>query len=196
MKSVAVFCGSSVGARPEYVTGAERLGRLLATENLRLVYGGGNIGLMREVADACLDAGGQVTGVIPHLIVNKEIAHTDVTELIVVDSMHERKARMAELSDAFVALPGGFGTIDELFEIMTWNQLEIINKPVGLLNIGGFFDKLLDYIHHAVAERFVRSEHANNLIVETDEILLLKKLSTFAPARAEKWIDRLKMDLI
>ncbi len=196
MKSIAVFCGSSVGVRPEYVVGAQRLGRLLAAENLRLVYGGGNIGLMREVADAVLEAGGEVTGVIPRLIVNKEIAHMGVTELIVVDSMHARKAKMAELSDAFVALPGGFGTIDELFEIMTWNQLEIINKPAGLLNIGGFFDKLLDYIQYAVAERFVRSEHAHNLIVETNEAVLLKKLSTHSPTHAEKWIDRLKMDLI
>jgi uncharacterized protein (TIGR00730 family) len=196
MKSVAVFCGSSVGARSEYIAGAHRLGRLLAHKNLRLVYGGGNIGLMREVADACLAAGGQVIGVIPRLIVDKEIAHSGVTELIIVNSMHERKARMAGLSDAFVALPGGFGTIDEIFEIMTWNQLEIINKPTGLLNINGFFDKLLDYIHHAVAEKFVRSEHAHNLIVETDEAALLQKLSTFAPTRAEKWIDRLKLDLI
>lgn len=196
MKSVAVFCGSSVGARSEYIAGAKRLGRLLAHENLRLVYGGGNIGLMREVADACLAAGGEVIGVIPRLIVDKEIAHSGVTELIIVNSMHERKARMAELSDAFVALPGGFGTIDELFEIMTWNQLDIISKPAGLLNISGFFDKLLDYIHYAVIEKFVRSEHARNLIVETDEATLLQKLSTFAPTRAEKWIDRLKLDLI
>ncbi|NCA84995.1 MAG: TIGR00730 family Rossman fold protein [Clostridia bacterium] len=196
MKSVAVFCGSSVGARSEYIAGAQQLGRLLAHENLRLVYGGGNIGLMREVADACLAAGGEVIGVIPRLIVDKEIAHSGVTELIIVNSMHERKARMAELSDAFVALPGGFGTIDELFEIMTWNQLDIISKPAGLLNISGFFDRLLDYINHAVAEKFVRSEHARNLIVETDEAALLQKLSTFAPTRAEKWIDRLKLDLI
>lgn len=196
MKSIAVFCGSSVGARPGYITGARRLGRLLANGNLRLVYGGGNIGLMREVADAALEAGGEVIGVMPRHIVDKEIAHTGVTELIIVNSMHERKAKMAELSDAFVALPGGFGTIDELFEIMTWNQLEIINKPVGLLNIEGFFDKLLDYIHHAVAERFVRSEHARNLIVENDEAALLQRLSTFQPTRAEKWIDRLKIDMI
>lgn len=196
MKSIAVFCGSSVGMRPEYITGARRLGQRLAAENLRLVYGGGNIGLMREVADAALEAGGEVVGVMPRLIVDKEIAHTGVTELIIVNSMHERKAKMAELADAFVALPGGFGTIDELFEIMTWNQLEIINKPVGLLNISGFFDKLLDYIHHAVAERFVRSEHARNLIVEADEALLLHKIRTFQPTHAEKWIDRLKMDMI
>lgn len=196
MKSIAIFCGSSVGARSEYAAGAQRLGRLLATNNLHLVYGGANIGLMRVVADAALEAGGEVTGVMPRHIVDKEIAHTGVTELIIVGSMHERKAKMAELADAFVALPGGFGTIDELFEIMTWNQLEIINKPVGLLNIGGFFDTLLDYIHLAVAERFVRSEHARNLIVETDEATLLQKLSTFAPTRAEKWIDRLKIDMI
>ena len=196
MKSIAVFCGSSIGALPDYAAGAQRLGRLLATNNLRLVYGGANIGLMRVVADAALEAGGEVTGVMPRHIVDKEIAHTGVTELIIVESMHARNARMAELADAFVALPGGFGTIDELFEIMTWNQLEIINKPVGLLNIGGCFDTLLAYIHHAVAERFVRSEHARNLIVETHETALLQKLSTFAPTRAEKWIDRLKMDLI
>lgn len=196
MKSVCVFCGSGVGKRPRYTEKARSLGKMIAGLNLTLVYGGGNIGLMREVADSALENGGEVIGVMPRHIVDKEIAHQQLTKLHVVSSMHERKALMAELSDAFIALPGGFGTIDELFEILTWNQLEIISKPTGLLNIEGYFDHLLDFIRHAVAEKFVRQEHQNNLIVETDEKDLLDKLAQYKPLKAEKWIDRLKLDLI
>jgi uncharacterized protein (TIGR00730 family) len=196
MKSVCVFCGSSVGRQPEYIEGARRLGNLIATKKMTLVYGGGNIGLMREVADSALSAGGKVIGVMPRSIVEKEIAHKDITKLHIVGSMHERKALMAEISDGFIALPGGFGTIDELFEIMTWNQLEIISKPTGLLNINGFFDQLINYISHAVSEKFVRKEHQENLIVDVDETRLLNRMAEFRPVAAEKWIDRLKMDLI
>jgi len=196
MKSVCVFCGSSVGKRAEYILKARSLGKLIAERELTLVYGGGNIGLMREVADSAIENGGEVIGVMPRHIVDKEIAHQQITKLHVVGSMHERKAMMAELSDAFIALPGGFGTIDELFEIMTWNQLEIISKPTGLLNIEGYFDHLMGFIQHAVYEKFVRPEHQGNLIVETDEKNLLDRLGQFRPLKAEKWIDRLKLDLI
>jgi uncharacterized protein (TIGR00730 family) len=196
MKSVCIFCGSSVGRQPEYIHGARRIGKLIATKKMTLVYGGGNIGLMREVADSALSAGGKVIGVMPRSIVEKEIAHQNITKLHIVGSMHERKALMAEISDGFIALPGGFGTIDELFEIMTWNQLEIISKPTGLLNINGFFDQLINYISHAVSEKFVRKEHQENLIVDVDETRLMSRMADFRPVAAEKWIDRLKMDLI
>lgn len=196
MKSICVFCGSSVGKRPVYIEKARALGTLIATNNIELVYGGGNIGLMREVADAAIEAGGSVVGVMPKHIVNKEIAHTGISKLHIVDTMHERKALMSQLSDAVIAMPGGFGTIDELFEILTWNQLEIISKPSAIFNIDGYFDHLINFVKHAVEEKFVRQEHHYNLIVENDENILLNRLKSFSPAKAEKWIDRLKMDLI
>jgi len=196
MNSICVFCGSSVGKRENYVLYARQLGKLIADRKMTLVYGGGNIGVMREIADSTMKYGGKVIGVMPQHIVDKEVAHHGITELHIVQSMHERKAKMAELSDGFIALPGGFGTIDEIFEVMTWNQLEIINKPTGLLNIDGYFDHLIAFIQHAVDEKFVRVEHKQNLIVETSAELLIEKIEKFEPHRAEKWIDRLKMDLI
>jgi len=196
MKSICVFCGSSVGQRPSYTEKARALGKSIAGKKLMLVYGGGNIGLMREIADTVLEQGGKVTGVMPGLIADKEIVHTGLTHLHITETMHERKALMAELSDAFVAMPGGFGTIDEMFEIMTWNQLDIISKPAGLFNIDGYFNNLISFIDHAIREKFVRQEHYNNLIVEDDENKLLEKLSAHIPTKADKWIDRLKMDLI
>jgi uncharacterized protein (TIGR00730 family) len=196
MKSVCVFCGSSVGKQLMYIEKAKELGKLLASRDIALVYGGGNIGLMREIADAVLENGGEVTGVMPGLIAEKEIVHEGLTHLHIVETMHERKALMAKLSDGFIAMPGGFGTIDEMFEIMTWNQLEIINKPTGLLNIKGYFDRLLGFIDHAVDEKFVRAEHRSNLIVEDSPELLLNKLMQHRPMKAEKWIDRLKKDQI
>jgi uncharacterized protein (TIGR00730 family) len=196
MNSICVFCGSSVGKRENYTLQARQLGQIIASRNMILVYGGGNIGVMREIADSTLKHGGKVIGVMPRHIVDKEVAHHNITELHIVNSMHERKAMMAELSDAFIALPGGFGTIDEIFEVMTWNQLEIITKPTGLLNIDGYFNHLIQFIEHAVDEKFVRVEHKQNLIVETDAIRLLERMENFEPKPAEKWIDRLKMDLI
>jgi uncharacterized protein (TIGR00730 family) len=196
MNSICVFCGSGVGKRPVYIQKARALGTLIAKSEMELVYGGGNIGLMREVADAAIEAGGRVVGVMPKHIVNKEIAHNGISKLHIVDSMHERKALMSQLSDAVIAMPGGFGTIDELFEILTWNQLEIINKPAAIFNIDGYFDHLISFVKHAVEEKFVRQEHHYNLIVENDENTLLDRLKSFSPAKAEKWIDRLKMDLI
>lgn len=196
MDSICVFCGSSVGKTEVYALKARKLGVLLAKKNITLVFGGGNIGVMREIADSVMQAGGKVIGVMPKLIVDKEIAHQNITKLHIVESMHERKALMAQISDAFVALPGGFGTLDEIFEVMTWNQLAIMNKPTALLNVNGYFDHLLNFISHAVDERFVRREHEQNLIVAEDEERLLEQLETFKPVTAEKWIDRLKMDLI
>jgi uncharacterized protein (TIGR00730 family) len=179
-----------------YIEKAKELGKLLASRDIALVYGGGNIGLMREIADAVLENGGEVTGVMPGLIAEKEIVHEGLTHLHIVETMHERKALMAKLSDGFIAMPGGFGTIDEIFEIMTWNQLEIIDKPTGLLNINGYFDHLLRFIDHSVDEKFVRAEHRSNLIVEDDPEILLNKLIKHKPMKAQKWIDRLKMDQI
>ncbi len=196
MNSVCVFCGSSVGKSDIYTAHAKAMGKLLVANGITLVYGGGNIGLMREIADAVLQVGGEVTGVMPGLIAEKEIVHTGLTYLHIVETMHERKALMAKLSDGFIAMPGGFGTIDEIFEIMTWNQLEIISKPTGMLNINGYFNDLLRFIDHAVDQQFVRSEHRKNLIVEDDPQMLLKKLFDYKPLKAEKWIDRLKNNQI
>lgn len=196
MNSVCIFCGSAIGKNPAYARQARNLGKLIAKRHMTLVYGGGNIGMMREIADSALEGGGEVVGVMPRHIVDKEIAHQKISRLHIVGSMHERKAMMAEISDAFIAMPGGFGTIDELFEIMTWNQLEIISKPTGLLNASGYFDHLIRFMKHTVDEKFVRQEHLQNLIIEEDETKLIGRLQEYEPAKADKWIDRLKMDMI
>jgi uncharacterized protein (TIGR00730 family) len=176
MKSVCVFCGSGFGKRQAYTKAAAELGRLFACLGIRLVYGGSSVGLMGVIADACLEAGGEVVGVIPRSMVDREIAHTGLADLRVVLSMHERKALMAELSDAFIAMPGGFGTFDELFEILTWRQIGIHEKPVGLLNVESYFEPLLAMADHAVGEGFLRAPHRRNLLVETDAARLLAKL--------------------
>ena len=188
--SLCVFCGSSPGANPAYRTAAERLGTVLAAAEVRLVYGGGHVGLMGTVADAALAAGGSVVGVIPQHMVDREVAHRGLTELRVVRSMHERKAVMAELSDGFVALPGGLGTLEELFEVWTWGQLGLHRKPYALLNVAGFFQPLLALLDHQVAERFVRPEHRAMLVVETDPERLLQRMGAQQPAPLPKWIDR------
>jgi uncharacterized protein (TIGR00730 family) len=162
--SVCVFCGSAFGSRQAYRDAAAETGQELAKRGIRLVYGGGNVGLMGVIADACLATGGEVVGVIPHSMVEREIAHLGLSKLHIVGSMHERKALMAELSDAFIALPGGFGTFDELFEILTWRQIRIHSKPVGLLNVEGYFDPLLAMADHAVQEGFLRAGDRANLI--------------------------------
>jgi uncharacterized protein (TIGR00730 family) len=190
MRRVCVFCGSNVGGRPEYADAARRLGELIATRGLGLVYGGGNIGLMGVLADAALRAGGAVIGVIPAALQAKELAHGGLTELFVVGSMHERKAKMADLSDAFAALPGGYGTLDELFEILTWAQLGLHAKPVGLLDVAGYFGPLLAAADHMTAERFVRPKHRELLrVADTPERLLDLLLHTPPPAPVEKWLD-------
>jgi hypothetical protein len=190
VKRVCVFCGSGKGARPAYEAAARQTGRLLAQRGLTLVYGGGNIGLMGAVADAALDAGGAVIGVIPEALVAWEVAHGGLTELRVVGSMHERKQTMADLSDAFVALPGGFGTFEELCEILTWAQLGLHAKPIGLLNVEGFYDPLLALFDHATRERFLRPEHRALVLTDDDPARLLGTLAGYQPTRLAKWIDR------
>jgi uncharacterized protein (TIGR00730 family) len=189
MRSVCVFCGSSAGSRAEYAEAARRFGAALAERGLELVFGGGHVGLMGVLADAALQAGGRVVGVIPQALVERELAHGGLSELRMVDTMHQRKALMADLSDAFVALPGGYGTLDETFEILTWAQLGLHTKPVGLLNVAGYFDSLLAWIDRAVAERFLPAEHRNFLLVERQPEALLERLSEARPAPATpKWI--------
>jgi uncharacterized protein (TIGR00730 family) len=164
MPRLCVFCGSRIGKRQAYVDSARELGTLLASRGIGLVFGGGHIGLMGVLADAVLEAGGEAVGVIPESLRDRELAHTGLTQLHVVPSMHDRKALMADLSDGFIALPGGYGTADELFEILTWAQLGIHNKPIGLLNVEGYFDGLLAWLQHAVAEDLVKVKHLNLLV--------------------------------
>jgi uncharacterized protein (TIGR00730 family) len=189
MKTVCVFAGSSVGARPEYRAAAIELGRAVASRNIGLVYGGAHVGLMGAVADAVLAAGGHVTGVIPRALVDKEVAHNGLTDLRVVTSMHERKALMADLSEAFIALPGGWGTLDEFFEILTWAQLGLHQKPCGLLNVCGYFDGLLSFLEHSTIEGFVRREYQSMISVSEWPDVLLDLLAAHRPSTVEKWID-------
>ncbi|MEE8434316.1 MAG: TIGR00730 family Rossman fold protein [bacterium] len=172
-KRICVFCGASLGARPEYAEAAEALGRLMAKEQWGLVYGGTKIGLMGRIADAVLAGGGEAIGVLPRSLVEKEIAHPDLNQLLIVDSLAERKQHMFDLSDAFAALPGGLGTLDELSEMLTWAQLGYHQKPVALLNTGGYFDSLLDFLRHAASEGLVREKHLALLgVAESPETLL------------------------
>ena len=190
MRRVCVFCGSSAGGRAVYRESARRLGELMAAGGLGLVYGGGHVGLMGVLADAVLQGGGEVVGVIPQALVDRELAQLNLTRLEVVDTMHQRKARMADLADAFAALPGGYGTADELFEILTWAQLGLHTKPIGLFNVAGFFDPLRGWLDHAVREGFLRAEH-RRLLLETDSPEeLLQLLRRYRPAEpAAKWIE-------
>ena len=190
MKRVCVFAGSSLGIRPEYQLSARQLGSALAARQLGLVYGGARVGLMGALADAVLAARGEVIGVIPDRLLAKEIAHTDLTTLHVVSSMHERKALMADLSDAFVAMPGGFGTWEEFFEVLTWSQLGLHRKPCGLLNVGGYFDPLLTFMTHAVSEGFVRPEHQAMVVVSRSPDELLDMVARHTVPTVEKWLDR------
>lgn len=177
LQRVCVFCGSKHGRQTGYTMAARKTGRVLAEQGMGLVYGGGDVGLMGEVADAALEAGGEVTGIIPSFMVGQEVAHHGLTDLEVVDSMHERKARMAELADGFVALPGGWGTLEELFEVVTWAQLGLHAKPVGLLDVGGFFDDLLQFLDRAVAEGFVTEAHRGLLTADDDIERLLDAMA-------------------
>jgi uncharacterized protein (TIGR00730 family) len=191
MRRVCVFCGSSPGARAAYGEAAEELGRLLVARGIGLVYGGGHVGLMGRLADAVLDEGGEAIGVMPEALVAKEIAHTGLPDLRVVGSMHERKALMADLADGFVALPGGLGTVEELFEIYTWAQLGMHRKPCALLDVEGYYEGIARFLAHAVEERFLREDHRAMLIVERDPRTLLDRLRRFEPeAITPKWIDR------
>jgi len=187
MKRICVFCGSNAGARSEYAEAARALATILAERKLGIVYGGGNVGLMGVLADAALARGGEVIGVIPQKLVDKEVAHRGVTKLLVVETMHERKALMNDLSDAFLALPGGFGTLDEFFEVLTWSQLGFHGKPCALLNVAGYYDGMLAMLDHAVTERFLRPAHRELVIADTDPLRLLQRLSAFVPAPKGKW---------
>ena len=191
VERICVFCGASPGARSEYSEATAELARLLVHEGIGVVYGGGGVGLMGVLADAVITEGGEVIGVIPRALVDREIAHRDVIDMRVVGSMHERKALMAELADAFIALPGGLGTLEELFEVYTWAQLGLHRKPCALLNVEGYYDGIEDFLAHAVTERFVREEHRELLLIEQDPRALLDRIRSFEPDTAVlKWIDR------
>jgi uncharacterized protein (TIGR00730 family) len=191
VRRVCVFCGANPGARPAYAEAAEELAALLVAEGVGVVYGGGGVGLMGKLADAVLAHGGDITGVIPRALVDKEIGHRHVPELRVVESMHDRKALMAELADAFVALPGGIGTLEELFEVYTWSQLGLHQKPCGLLNAEGYYDGIAAFLDHAVRERFLRGDHRSTLIVEREPAAMLERLNAYEPTAVQpKWIDR------
>lgn len=187
MARICVYCGSSSGNRSSYASAARSLAEALVARGFGLVYGGANKGIMGVIADAVLGGGGEVHGVIPTALVDKEIAHPSLTALHVVSSMHERKTLMAELSDGFIALPGGFGTLEEIIEILTWGQLQFHNKPSGLLNIDGYFDNLLHYLDHAVAEGFLRPENRQMLLCDTAPEGLLQQFADYSAPRVEKW---------
>lgn len=190
MKSICVFCGSNTGSEEVYRQTAVKLGQSLAARKIRLVYGAGNVGLMGVIADACLDAGGEVLGVIPHFLKIKEVCHTSLTELRVTQTMHERKQIMADESDGFIAMPGGFGTLDELCEILTWGQLGLHNNPIGVLNVTGYFDPLLQMFDHMVSQRFLAVPNRQLVLADVSPQGLLEQMERFDPPEVEKWLDR------
>lgn len=191
MKRICVNCGSSLGANNNYSKAACQLGKYLAKNKIDLVYGGADVGLMGDVANATLQAGGKVIGVITESLA-QIVKHDKLTEIIIVDNMHARKMKMFELSDAFIALPGGIGTLEELFELLTWAQLGIHTKPVGLLNIEKYFDKLLDFLNYAVDQRFIKREHRDILLVHQDAKTLLNEFNKYMAQKIDKWIDRME----
>ena len=190
LKSLCVYCGSSPGLRASYIETAVAFGRLIASEHIILIYGGGNVGLMGALADSALQAGGEVIGVIPERLVAKSIAHNGLTKLHCVESMHERKLKMAELADAFIALPGGVGTIEEIFEVFTWTQLGFHSKPCAFLNVEQYYDPLFQFLDHMAEQRFLKKEHLTSLIRGDNPRDLLIQLRNYTPAIIDKWIDR------
>ncbi len=190
MKSITVFCGSNSGFRTDYAEAARSLARLLVEQNIRLVYGGGNVGLMGIIADEVMSAGGEVIGIIPESLDKKEVGHRAITELRVVGSMHERKAQMAELADGFIAMPGGIGTFEEFFEILTWAQLGFHEKPCAVLNIAGYYDGLLTLCNTAVSEGFLRPAHRQLILEDSNPEFLLEKMRNLKPLPLEKWLDK------
>jgi uncharacterized protein (TIGR00730 family) len=188
LKAVCVFCGSREGSRPAYAEAARRTGREIARRGLGLVYGGGRVGLMGTVADAALEAGGEVVGVITEALISREIAHAGLTKLHVVGSMHERKMLMADLSDGFVTLPGGYGTLEEFFEVLSWAQLSIHEKPCGLLDVDGFWDPLSTLFDQAVTEGFVHPNHRSLVLTEGNPRVLLERMESYTPPETRKWI--------
>ncbi len=189
MKSLCIYCGSSIGSSPVYADAARRLARALVDDNIALVYGGGNIGLMGVIADEALRLGGEVTGVIPKALMDKEVGHQGLTRLHIVKDMHERKAMMADLSDGFVAMPGGIGTLEELFEIFTWSQLGFHDKPIGLLNVAGFYDELIGFLDHVVKEGFLKAGQASLLTHDADSRSLVEKLKASRIRAHDKLLD-------
>lgn len=190
MKSICVYCGSSTGSSEIYATGARQLAASLVEQQLSLVYGGGNVGLMGIIADEVLALGGHVTGVIPKALMDKEVGHTQLSKLHIVRNMHERKALMAELSDGFIAMPGGIGTLEELFEMFTWLQLGFHDKPLGLLNIDGFYDSLILFLQQTVQKKFLQEKHLDMLIIESDPNRLLQRFQDFTPPHVNKWLNK------
>ena len=190
LKRICVFCGSSSGIGDVYLQSATKVGKQLAERGIELVYGGGKVGLMGAVADACLEAGGRAIGVIPQLLVDKEVAHAGLTELRIVQTMHERKALMADLADAFLALPGGYGTWDELCEVLTWSQIGIQRKACAILNVNGYYDPLLAMADRAVSEGFLRDAHRELLLTDTEPQRLLDRLESYLPPMIDKWMGR------
>jgi uncharacterized protein (TIGR00730 family) len=190
MKKICVFCGSSFGSNKNYSDAATELGNFIAKNEMELIYGGASVGLMGEIASAVLNAGGKVVGVIPKQLIEKEVAHTGLTELHVVDSMHERKKMMADLADAFIAMPGGFGTLEEIFEVVAWGQLNLHSKPLGLLNVNGYYDSLIKFLDHTVKENFIKPEHREMILVDDKPGQLIAKLINYIPPQVDKadWI--------
>ncbi|MET3137503.1 uncharacterized protein (TIGR00730 family) [Undibacterium sp. GrIS 1.2] len=190
IKSLCVYCGSSIGDDDAYAQGARQLAAEMVSNSISLVYGGGNVGLMGVIADEVLRLGGQVTGVIPQALMDKEVGHTGLSQLHIVKNMHERKAMMAELSDGFIAMPGGVGTLEELFEMFTWSQLGFHQKPLGLLNIAGFYNSLLDFLQHTVNAKFLKAEHLALLYQQEDPAKLILDLQQAKPLALHKWVKQ------
>jgi uncharacterized protein (TIGR00730 family) len=190
MNRICVFCGTNTGSRPEYGAAARALGQLLAEQGIELVYGGASVGIMGELADSVHEHDGHVTGIIPQQLMEKEAAHTGIPNLIVVASMHQRKSQMADLSDGFIALPGGIGTLEGFFEILTWGQLGIHAKPSGILNVAGYFDGLTRFLDHAVREGFLTEGHRAAIMMETDPRRLLERMQAYTPPQSEKLMGR------
>jgi len=188
-RNICVFCGSNAGRDPTFMTAARDLGALIARRDLTLIYGGGNVGLMGAVADGALAGGAKVVGIIPHALERKEVAHCGLTELVVCDTMHDRKRMMTERSDAFIAMPGGYGTMEEFFEVITWAQLGIHRNPCGLLNVAGFYDGLIRFLDHAEGEALLKPEHRRMILVESDAGRLLDAMQSYQPPTVDKWIE-------
>jgi uncharacterized protein (TIGR00730 family) len=194
MKSICVYCGSSPGGSEVYAAGARALAQQMVEDNIALVYGGGNVGLMGIIASEVMRLGGEATGVIPKALLDKELGHHGLTRLHIVKDMHERKAMMAELSDGFIAMPGGMGTLEELFEVLTWAQLGFHYKPIGLLNVSGFYDNLIAFIEHLVSQRFLTAEQALLMMHESDPAALVQRFKSFKPSYINKWSERSPAD--
>jgi uncharacterized protein (TIGR00730 family) len=190
LSRICVFCGTNAGSRPAYGVAARELGRVLAEQDIELVYGGASVGIMGELADSVQEHGGHVTGIIPQQLMEKEAAHTGIRNLIVVASMHQRKSQMADMSDGFIALPGGIGTLEGFFEILTWGQLGIHAKPAGILNVAKYFDGLTGFLDHAVREGFLTEAHREAIIVEPEAGALLERMRAYAPPKSERLMGR------